>query len=196
MPRNQTFFLPSAWLFSLVGTAAVPPVFPAARWHPSQTAPTLTDQNNHGSHKVEKQPSREREKANQNTRDLDKLVPGSSSVPELSPTHTSFLFVLFKYGPFVPPTFPILILFLLCFFLPSVFLSLFLPFCPLPYSGLTLPVQTGMEEFSLRGRKTQRGSKRCGNLREETREGWKKQRSKRNSFIQPVFPPPAPAVEK
>lgn len=33
-------------------------------------------------------------------------------------------------------------------------------------------------------------------MREEIREGWKKQRSKRNSFIQPIFPPPAPTVEK
>lgn len=42
--------LPSAWLFSLVGTAAAPPVSPAAWWHPSQTTTTPTHWNSHWLH--------------------------------------------------------------------------------------------------------------------------------------------------
>lgn len=43
---------------------------------------------------------------------------------------------------------------------------------------------------------TARERERGGNLREETREGWKKRRSKRNSFIRAVLPPPAQTVWK
>lgn len=97
------FFLPSAWLFSLVGTAAVQPVFLAAWWHPSQTAPTLTDQNSHEPQSVEKHPSGVREKANLKPGDLDKLISLRVSVPKLSLTPPSclrssnmgFLFLLF-----------------------------------------------------------------------------------------------------
>lgn len=114
-------FLPSAWRFSLVGTAAVPPVFLAAWWHPSQTAPTLTDKNSHGSQKVEQQPSREWGK--KQIWRLETLI-NSSVATKLSLTHL-FPVVLFKYAPFVPPTFSLLIPFL--FFFPALFLSFLCP---------------------------------------------------------------------
>lgn len=173
------FFLPSAWLFSLVGTAAVPPVFLAAWWHPSQTAPTLTDQNSHEPQSVEKHPSGVREKANLKPGDLDKLISLRVSVPKLSLTPPSclrssnmgFLFLLFC-------------LFWFPFFFPCPFRFFF----PLPYSSLTLPVQTGTEEFSLRGRETQRGSKREVAICERKQaKGWKKLKET-HSFSQYSLP--------
>lgn len=75
------------------------------------------------------------------------------SVPKLSLTPSSCL---------CSSNMEILFLLFCLFWFPflSFFLALFPFFFPLPYSSPTLPVQTGTEEFSLRGRETQRGSKR------------------------------------
>lgn len=89
--------------------------------------------------KVRKQPSREEEKASLKPWDLDKLFPCSLSVV----SNTFFLFLLLKYSPSVPPTFPNPGSLLL---LPPLLPSL-LSFSPLPRSAPTLPVQTGTEEF-------------------------------------------------
>lgn len=100
---------------------------------------------------------------------------------------------LCSFSPFVPPLWLVLIHFLLFSSCPWTFFPSFLspsqlpnPPCSDRYGGILTEREGDWERESERG----------GNLWEETSEGWETPTPKRNSFIRPVFPPPARAERK